>query len=141
MQLIKITLILLSHIKPSHQEEQFGYLMKNTSEWTDLVHGDLSPDKGNFHSYSHKVIYTTMIKSSQGGYRDKMGIPAFPAKDVDYTLCIEILNTDYQLWHKSRISIDKATSKGLSIGNVAVKNSVKDISIQATMQSTSITIE
>ena len=29
---------------------------------------------------------------------------------------------DYQLWHKSRISIDKATSKGLTVGNVEVKN-------------------
>ena len=34
---------------------------------------------------------------------------------------IEILNVDYQLWHKSRISINKATTKGLTIGNVAVK--------------------
>ena len=31
------------------------------------------------------------------------------------------MNVDYQLWHKSRISIDKATSKGLTIGNVEVK--------------------
>ena len=31
------------------------------------------------------------------------------------------LNVDYQLWHKSRISIDMATSKRLTIGNVAVK--------------------
>ena len=28
---------------------------------------------------------------------------------------------DYQLWHKSRISIDKTTSKGLTIGIVEVK--------------------
>ena len=27
---------------------------------------DLSPDKGNFHSYNNKVIFTTMIKISQG---------------------------------------------------------------------------
>ena len=31
------------------------------------------------------------------------------------------MNVDCQLWHKSRISIDKATSKGLTIGNVEVK--------------------
>ena len=35
-------------------------------------------------------------------------------KIVDYTLCIEILIVDYQLWHKSRISIDKSTSQGMS---------------------------
>ena len=42
-------------------------------------------------------------------------------KYVNYTLCIEILITDHQLSHKSGISIDKATSKGLTIGNVVVK--------------------
>ena len=41
--------------------------------------------------------------------------------NIDYTLCIEILNTDYQLWHKSQVSVDKATSKGLSTGNVSVR--------------------
>ena len=41
--------------------------------------------------------------------------------NVDYTLCLEILNTDYQLWHKSQISVDKGTSTGLSIENVSVK--------------------
>ena len=51
-----------------------------------------------------------------------MAINAFPLiKDVDDTLCIEILNTDYQLWHKSKVSVDKATSKGLTIGNVSVR--------------------
>ena len=34
---------------------------------------------------------------------------------------MEILNTDYQLWHKSQISVDKGTSTGLSIENVSVK--------------------
>ena len=42
-------------------------------------------------------------------------------KNVDYTLCIEIMNTDYQLWHKSQVSVDKSTSKGLTIENVLVK--------------------
>ena len=41
--------------------------------------------------------------------------------NTDYTLCLEILNTDYQLWHKSQISVDKGTSTGLSIENVSVK--------------------
>ena len=51
-----------------------------------------------------------------------MAINAFPLiKDVDDTLCIEILNTDYQLWHKSEVSVDKATSKGVTIGNVSVR--------------------
>ena len=34
---------------------------------------------------------------------------------------MEILKTDYQLWHKSQISVDKGTSTGLSIGNVSVR--------------------
>ena len=41
--------------------------------------------------------------------------------NTDYTLCLEILNTDYQLWHKSQITVDKGTSTGLSIGNVVVR--------------------
>lgn len=31
-------------------------------------------------------------------------------KDKDYTLCIEILNTDYQIWPKSVATIDKTKS-------------------------------
>ena len=42
--------------------------------------------------------------------------------NADYTLCLEILNTDFQLWHKSKISVDKGTSTGLSIGKVALRN-------------------
>ena len=34
---------------------------------------------------------------------------------------MEILNTDYNLWNNTRISVDKGTSKGLSIGNLGVK--------------------
>ena len=41
--------------------------------------------------------------------------------NVDYTLCLEILNTDYNLWDKSQISVDKGTSTGLTIGNVSVR--------------------
>ena len=43
------------------------------------------------------------------------------AANADYTLCLEILNTDYQLWHKSQITVDKGTSTGLTIGNVGVR--------------------
>ena len=41
--------------------------------------------------------------------------------NVDYTLCLEILNTDYNLWDKSQISVDKGTSTGLTIGNVSAR--------------------
>ena len=45
-----------------------------------------------------------------------MGINCYQLdKDKDYTLCIEILNSDYQLWHKSFATIDKTTSKGVSV--------------------------
>ena len=70
------TVIQKNQLKPSHNTNQFAYLVQNILEWTDLISGgnsfnmtkigDLSPDKGNFHSYNHKVIYTTMIKNSQG---------------------------------------------------------------------------
>ncbi|CAH3173196.1 unnamed protein product, partial [Porites lobata] len=84
--------------------------------------GDLTPNKGNFHDYNHKVIFMGINKNSQGGYKYKMGINFYRlTANVDYTLCLEILNTDYQLWYKSQISVDKGTSTGLSIGNVSVR--------------------
>ena len=43
------------------------------------------------------------------------------AGGADYTLCLEILNTDYQLWHKSQIGVNKGSSQGFSIRNVSVK--------------------
>ena len=131
-----------AQMKPSHKTNRLSCLMQNTLEWSDLIPGgnsfnrvkiaDLPPDKGNFHSDNHKVIYTSMIKNSQGSYKYKMGIQCFPlTRNTDYTLCIEFLNVDCQLWHKPKISIDKATSKGWTISNVFVKTkSVIDMLIQ-----------
>ena len=119
-------------VQPSHYNDQFAYLMSSGSQWTDEIDtgtsfvikriGDLAPNKGNFHDYNHKVIFMGINKSSQGGYKYKMGINFYRlTANTDYTLCLEILNTDYQLWHKSQISVDKGTSTGLSIGNVSVR--------------------
>ena len=119
-------------VQPSHYNDQFAYLMSSSAQWTDEIDtgtsffirriGDLSPSKGNFHNYNHKVIFLTINKSSQGGYKYKMGINFYRlTANADYTLCLEILNTDYQLWHKTQISVDKGTSRGLSIENVSVK--------------------
>ena len=124
---------LVNHlVQPSHYNNQFAYLMSSAAQWTDEIDtgtsffikriGDLEPNKGNFHNYNRKVIYMGINKNSQGGYKYKMGINFYRlTANTDYTLCLEILNTDYQLWHKSQISVDKGTSKGLSIGNVSVR--------------------
>ena len=42
--------------------------------------------------------------------------------DTDYTLCLEMLNTNYTLWNETQISVEKGTSTGLLIGNVGVRN-------------------
>lgn len=121
-----------SHVKPTPKTDLFAYLMKDKMEWSDEAPGgnsfdmvriaDLLPDKGNIHPYSHKVIYITMVKNLEGGYRYKMSIQCFRlTKDIHYSLCLEIMITDYQLWHKTIITVDKATSKGLTICNVYVK--------------------
>ena len=48
-----------------------------------------------------------------------MRINCYPLdKDKDYTLCIEILNSDYQLWHKSVVT---TTSKGVSVAGFTVQ--------------------
>ena len=119
-------------VQPSHYNDQFAYLMSSSAQWTDEIDtgtsffitkiGDLPPSKGNFHNYNHKVIFVTLNKNSQGGYKYKMGVNFYSlTANTDYTLCLEILNTDYQLWHKSQISVEKGTSTGLSIENVSVK--------------------
>ena len=121
-----------SQVQPSHYKDQFSYLMSSSNQWTDEIDGgnsfnitkidNLPPNKGNFHDYNHKVLYMSIIKNSQGGYKYKMEINFYRLiANADYTLCLEILNTDYQLWHKSQISVDKGTSQGLTIGNVSVR--------------------
>ena len=121
-----------AQVQPSHYKDEFSYLMSTTSEWTDEITtgtsfnmkkiADLPPNKGNFHDYNHKVIYMEIVKNSQGGYKYKMGINFYRlAGGVEYTLCLEILNTDYELWHKSQISVDRGSSRGLAIENVGVK--------------------
>ena len=118
-----------AQVQPSHYKDEFSYLMSSPSEWTDEITtgtsfnmkkiADLPPNKGN---YNHKVIYMEIVKNSQGGYKYKMGINFYRLpKNVDYTLCLEILNTDYELWHKSQISVDRGSSRGLAIENVGVK--------------------
>ena len=118
-------------IQQSHYKDQFAYLMSGGSQWTDEIDGgtsfainkidDLAPSKGNFHDYNHKVIFMTINKNSQGGYTFKMGINFYRlVANAHYTLCLELLNTDYQLWHKSQITVNKGTSTGLTIGNVSV---------------------
>ena len=102
----------MSQVQPSHYNDQFSYLMSSSIQWTDEIDGgnsfnitkidNLPPSKGNFHDYNHKVLYKTIIKNSQGGYKYKMGINFYKlTANADYTLCLEILNTDYQLWHVS----------------------------------------
>ncbi|CAH3018103.1 unnamed protein product [Porites evermanni] len=119
-------------VQPSHYKNEFDYLMSSGAQWTDEIDGgvsfvinkigDLSPSKGNFHDYNHKVLFMTIIKNELNKYIYKMGINFFRlAANTDYTLCLEILNTDYNLWNNTQISVDKGTSTGLSIGNLGVK--------------------
>ena len=98
-----------SHIQPSHYTDVFAYLMYDASQWTDEIDNRdsfypkkdyLLSNKGNFHDYNHKVMNMTILKNFQGGYKYKMGLHFYRLdRGVDYTLCLEILNTDYQLWH------------------------------------------
>ena len=118
-------------IQPSHYKNEFDYLMTSAAQWTDESNGgnsfvikkiDLLPtSKGNFHNYNQKVIYMGINKDANG-YKYKMGINFYRlTADTDYTLCMEILNTDSKLWNKTKISVDKGTSTGLSNLNVNVR--------------------
>ena len=121
-----------SQVQPSHYKDEFAFLMSNPTQWTDEIDNrtsfipkkiaDLSTKKGNFHDYNHKVLYMNILKNFQGGYKYKMGLNFYRlVGGADYTLCLEILNIDYQLWHKTQISIDDNSSQGLQLGNVSVK--------------------
>ena len=119
-----------SHVKPSHYNNEFKYLMTNKLRRTDLQSDscditkidNLMPQEDNYHQYNYKVLFTTIIKDQQGGYSYKMGINCYQLdRNKDYTLCIEILNLDYQLWHKSVATIDKTTSQGVSIAGFVVQ--------------------
>ena len=121
-----------TQVQPSHYKNEFAYLMSSPTQWTDEIDNrisfyprkiaDLSTKKGNFHNYNHKVLYKNIFKNFQGGYKFKMGLNFYRlAGGADYTLCLEILNTDYQLWHKTQISVDNNSSQGLQLGNVSVK--------------------
>lgn len=97
-------------------------------QWTDLIGdsielnrvGDLATTSGNFHTYNKKVIYATIKKNAQGGYKWKLAIQCFPLqKDKKYTLCLEILTTDYQLWNKSVITVNTTTSQGVTVKKMA----------------------
>ena len=93
--------------------------MQNTLEWSDLIPGGNSFNMARsviyhqnnsrqyVHSYNHKVIYTTMIKTLQGGGGGGgcISINGNPMLQIDKKI------------NKSRISIDKSTSQGLSIGD------------------------
>ena len=57
-----------SHVKPSHYNNEFKYLMTNKLRRTDLQADsfditkidNLMPQDGNYHQYNHKVLYTTL---------------------------------------------------------------------------------
>ena len=121
-----------TQVQPSHYKDEFAFLMASPTQWTDEIDtrtsfipkkiADLSTKKGNFHDYNHKVLYTTILKNFQGGYKYKMGLNFYRlVGGADYSLCLEILNIDYQLWHKTQISVDDNTSQGLKLENVSVK--------------------
>ena len=114
-------------IKPSDHTNRFAYLMDPTNgllQWTDLLTdsialnsiGDLEATSGNYHSYNKKVIFASIKTNSEGGYKWRLAIQCYPLqKDKEYTLCLEILTTDYQLWHKSVITVDTTTSQGVTV--------------------------
>ena len=121
-----------TQVQPSHYKDEFAFLMSSPTQWTDEIDNrtsfiprkiaDLSTKKGSFHDYNHKVFYMNILKNFQGGYKYKMGLNFYRlVGGADYTLCLEILNTDYLLWHKTQISVDDNTSQGLKLGNVSVK--------------------
>lgn len=61
------------------------------------------------------------LKKYSGGYKFKIGLNFFRLSAGDYTICFELLNSDYTLWHKTQINVDHQTSSGLSFLSESVK--------------------
>ena len=87
-----------TQVQPSHYKDEFAFLMSSPNQWTDEIDNrtsfipkkiaNLSTKKGNFHDYNHKVLYTTILKNFQGGYKYKMGLNFYRlVGGADYTLC------------------------------------------------------
>ena len=120
-----------SHITPSHYKNEFDFAMQ-TNKWSeedgaldtfDITKvGDLQQDEGNYHSYNHKVLFLTIKKNAQGGYNWEMGLNMFTLDaNKDYTMCLELLIGDYQLWHKANAAVNTVGSTGVSVSHHDVK--------------------
>ena len=115
---------------PSHYKNVFSYLMEGSSQWSDEITTrtsfvfkyirDLDKNSGNFHSYNLKTIKFGLKKYS-GGYRPKFGINFYRLAPGDYTICLEFLNTDYTLWHKTQINLDHQSSSGIIFLHESIK--------------------
>ena len=115
---------------PAHYRNVFKFLMESAAQWTDEITtrtsfvikkiGDLGTNSGNFHSYNHRVVFLGLKKYS-GGYKFKLGVNFYSLPVGDYTICFELLNTDYTLWHKTQIEVDNRTSTGLTFISESVK--------------------
>ena len=120
-----------SHITPSHYKNEFTFAMQ-TNKWTEEAGaldtfditkvGDLQPHEGNYHTYNHKVLFLTIKKNVQGGYNWEMGLKMFTLDaNKDYTMCLELLIGDYQLWHKANATVNTVGSTGVSVSHHDVK--------------------
>ena len=115
---------------PAHYKNVFDYIMQSASQWTDEIttrtsfvikrFGDLAVNSGNFHSYNHRVVYFGLKKYS-AGYKFKFGLNFYRLAASDYTICLEFLNSDYRLWHKTQIAVDHQSSSGLTFHSESVK--------------------
>ena len=94
-------------------EEQHGNFVAVVTKWEMLAATNARRKWA-----AEKKKWTTKCQS----YKYKIGIQHFPLhKNKDYSLCIEILNADYQLWHKSVVTVYKSSSQGLTIQNTIIK--------------------
>ena len=115
---------------PAHYKNVFDYIMESAAQWTDEITtrtsfvikkiGDLSPNSGNFHTYNHRAVFLGLKKYS-AGYKFKFGLNFFRLPASDYTICLELLNLDYRLWHKTQINVDHQSSSGLTFHSESVK--------------------
>ena len=99
------------NIKPSDHTNRFAYLMEPANDllqWTDLLTNsialnsiDLEATSGNYHSYNKKVIFASIRKNSEGGYKWRLAIQCYPLQRTKNTPCV---------WKSSQQTINCGTN-------------------------------
>ena len=122
------------YIKPSQLKTNIlKYVMDNVNEISsdgNVIVSEIDDLPESIHIYNKKVIYLKLVKEGNN-YRSRIGFNLYQLQnsnqeDTYYTVCIEWLTKDYNIWPKIELSFD-------TLGDVIIlhsttnKHTLKDL--------------